>query len=103
MDIPRIPLAAAKRHPVHATGRLNVNQTARRRWHRNTTPCRRDRRTGPLHLAIEAYAARCFHLERNHQGLGDRLIDGEPAVEPATSVESRERLGGILRSYRREA
>ena len=42
-------------------------------------------------------------MERNHQGLGNRLIDGEPAVEPATSVESRERLGGILRSYHRAA
>lgn len=51
-----------------------------------------------LRLAVEAYAAH-YHLERNHQGLGDRLNDGESESEPAAAVESRERLGGILRSY----
>ncbi len=55
-----------------------------------------------LRVAIAEYAAH-YHLERNHQGLGNRLIDGEPAVEPTTSVESRQRLGGILRSYHRAA
>ncbi|QKK07514.1 MAG: transposase [Planctomycetota bacterium] len=55
-----------------------------------------------LRLAIEEYAAH-YHLERNHQGLGNRLIDGEAECEPVMGIESRERLGGILRSYRRAA
>jgi hypothetical protein len=42
-------------------------------------------------------------LERNHQGLGNRLIDGKAEPEPVVAVESWERLGGILRSYHRAA
>ena len=59
---------------------------------------------GERHLrrAIEEYAAH-YHLERNHQGLGNRLIDGEPESLPVEHVECRERLGGILRSYHRAA
>ncbi|MGE3110146.1 MAG: hypothetical protein AB7O77_17550 [Phycisphaerales bacterium] len=59
---------------------------------------------GERHLrrAIESYIEH-YHLERNHQGLGNRLIDGEPSKVPATRVECRERLGGILRSYHRAA
>lgn len=48
--------------------------------------------------AVEEYAAH-YHLERNHQGLGNRLIDGHTETEPARRVEGRDRLGGILRSY----
>jgi transposase InsO family protein len=55
-----------------------------------------------LRLAIEEFADH-YHLERNHQGLGNRLIDGEAETEPVMRVESRERLGGILRSYHRAA
>jgi len=55
-----------------------------------------------LRLAIEEYAAH-YHLERNHQGLGNRLIDGDAEPEPVSTVESRERLGGSLRSYHRAA
>jgi putative transposase len=44
-----------------------------------------------------------YHLERNHQGLGNRLIDGEPEADPVHDVECNERLGGRLRSYRRAA
>ena len=55
-----------------------------------------------LRLAIEEYGAH-YHLERNHQGLGDRLIDGEAESAPVHRVECRERLGGIFRSYHRAA
>jgi transposase InsO family protein len=55
-----------------------------------------------LRLAIEEYAAH-YHLERNHQGLGNRLIDGVAESEPVHRVECRERLGGLLRSYHRAA
>ncbi len=55
-----------------------------------------------LRLAVEEFAEH-YHLERNHQGLGNRLIDGEAETEPVMHIESRERLGGILRSYHRAA
>ncbi|MGE3108824.1 MAG: integrase core domain-containing protein [Phycisphaerales bacterium] len=59
---------------------------------------------GEQHLrrAIESYIEH-YHLERNHQGLSNQLIDGEPSELPAARVECRERLGGILRSYHRAA
>ncbi|MCC6675501.1 MAG: transposase [Phycisphaerales bacterium] len=55
-----------------------------------------------LRHAIEEYAAH-YHLERNHQGLGNRLIEGHAETEPALHIQGRERLGGILRSYQRAA
>ena len=45
-----------------------------------------------------------YHKERNHQGLDNRLI--APGVEvghAAVGVECRERLGGLLRYYYRDA
>jgi transposase InsO family protein len=45
-----------------------------------------------------------YHLERNHQGLGNDLIEDTPG--PANTngrVERRERLGGVLNFYHREA
>lgn len=44
------------------------------------------------------------HAERNHQGLGNRLIAPEPEVgRPTGEVRRRERLGGGLSSYHRVA
>jgi len=40
-----------------------------------------------------------YHLERNHQGLDNRSIAWEPAVEPVGPVRRRQRLGGILNYY----
>ena len=54
-----------------------------------------------LRLAIDEYAEHC-HFERPHQGLGSRLIDGGPETR-AGPVHRRERLGGLLSSYHREA
>ncbi len=45
-----------------------------------------------------------FHAERNHQGLGNQII--EPSNEVGTvagKIECRERLGGMLRYYYRDA
>ena len=45
-----------------------------------------------------------YHGERNHQGLDNRIID--PGIEVGREVgeiECRERLGGLLRYYYREA
>jgi transposase InsO family protein len=45
-----------------------------------------------------------FHHERNHQGLANRLIEAGPDVGRRTgAVRCRERLGGILRYYHRQA
>jgi putative transposase len=41
-----------------------------------------------------------YHAERNHQGIGNRLITPEPEVGGATGeIACRERLGGTLRYY----
>jgi putative transposase len=55
-----------------------------------------------LRPAVEEFAEH-DHVEHNHQGLGDRLIDGEPGTEPVHGVACDERLGGLLRFYRRAA
>jgi len=45
-----------------------------------------------------------FHAERNHQGLGNRLIEpGEEVGRLTGDVVCRERVGGMLRYYYREA
>jgi putative transposase len=45
-----------------------------------------------------------YHTERNHQGLGNRLIDAGAEVGCAAGeVNCRQRLGGILRYYHRQA
>jgi transposase InsO family protein len=43
-----------------------------------------------------------YHLERNHQGLGNRLIAGAPA-RTTGSIRRRPRLGGLLNYYERAA
>jgi putative transposase len=45
-----------------------------------------------------------YHLERNHQGLDNRLL--APSMRPTNDnlpIERRERLGGILNYYYRRA
>ena len=45
-----------------------------------------------------------FHAERNHQGLGNRLIEpGQEVGRTIGDVACRERLGGMLRYYCRQA
>ena len=39
------------------------------------------------------------HGERNHQGLGNELIDGAPAVARVGRIRRRQRLGGLLNYY----
>jgi putative transposase len=56
-----------------------------------------------LELMLAEYLER-YHRERNHQGLGNRLIEELPANRNSTGpVRWRERLGGILKFYHREA
>jgi transposase InsO family protein len=60
---------------------------------------------GERHLrkAVKEYTEH-YHLERNHQGLDNELIEkltGRPNMD--APVECRERLGGILKYYHRRA
>lgn len=54
-----------------------------------------------LRKASREYTAH-YHQERNHQGIGNRLIDpdGRP-IATHRAVECAERLGGMLRFYHR--
>ena len=55
-----------------------------------------------LRQAIFEYMAHCHH-ERNHQGLGNALIDGEEQdMDGAGRIVRRERLGGLLSFYHRK-
>ena len=50
--------------------------------------------------AVRVYLAH-YHTERNHQGLGNELIvPMDPPPELDAEIETTERLGGLLRSYR---
>ena len=56
-----------------------------------------------LRRALKEYVVH-YHVERNHQGVGNRLI--EPLATVSTSdkpIRCRERLGGMLNFYYREA
>src|SRR5262245_66673747 len=56
-----------------------------------------------LRNAVREFVAH-YHLERNHQGLGNRLIVPiERKAETTGAVEVRRRLGGLLNYYYREA
>ena len=58
---------------------------------------------GERHLrrAIASYMEH-YHLERCHQGIGNRVIDGVPELASGPVARS-ERLGGILSHYYRKA
>ena len=58
---------------------------------------------GPLRLLVGEYVDH-DHRERNHQGLDNQLLQRPPPpVSLAADVQRRERLGGWLNFYRREA
>jgi len=59
---------------------------------------------GERHLrqAVREYVAH-YHLERNHQGLGNALIAGVPAASMTGAIRRRPRLGGLLNYYERAA
>ena len=56
-----------------------------------------------LRHAIAQYMAH-YHEERNHQGLENRLLQPLGVVgEPHARIKRRQRLGGMLNYYHREA
>jgi putative transposase len=58
---------------------------------------------GHLRLLVREYAEH-YHHERNHQGLDNRLLLRAPPLGHSDAdVHRRERLGGLLSFYYREA
>jgi putative transposase len=56
-----------------------------------------------LSYVIHQYLAH-YHTERNHQGLANQLIVSEPGLGSRSGqVRCRERMGGLLRYYYRDA
>ncbi len=56
-----------------------------------------------LRHAVNSYLKH-YHAERNHQGLGNEVIEpGDEVGTVAGKIECRERLGGMLRYYFRDA
>ena len=54
-----------------------------------------------LRRVIQEFVAH-YHLERNHQGLGDRLImPSSPRLKATREIRRRQRLGGMLNYYYR--
>src|SRR4030095_15797697 len=57
---------------------------------------------GHLRAAVRDFIHH-YHEERPHQGLGNELITPPPAVTGAGPMKCRERLGGLLTFYYRDA
>jgi putative transposase len=55
-----------------------------------------------LRKAVREFVTHC-HVERNHQGLGGRLIIPAKTAPMEGTVRRRQRLGGTLNHYYREA
>jgi putative transposase len=56
-----------------------------------------------LRHAIDQYLTH-YHIERNHQGLGNQLLISSVGVDEfCVAVKRRARLGGMLSYYHREA
>lgn len=60
-------------------------------------------REASLRAAVREFLAH-YHAERNHQGLGNDLIEpGDEVGRTDGTVRCRKRLGGLLRYYHRDA
>jgi transposase InsO family protein len=57
---------------------------------------------GHFRRAVAEYVEH-YHAERNHQGIGNRLISGAPVIATTGRVRRRPRLGGLLSFYARAA
>ena len=54
--------------------------------------------------AVHQFVDYHYHSERNHQGLGNQIIDpGDEVGRNEGDVQCRERLGGLLKYYYRDA
>jgi len=59
----------------------------------------------PLDICLYVFCvAELYHIERNHQGVGNRLLEPVDILSSTNDpVHRRERLGGMLNFYYREA
>ena len=57
---------------------------------------------GHLRAAVREFVHHC-HAERPHQGLGNELIAPRTTAIGTGQMQCRERLGGLLKFYYREA
>jgi transposase InsO family protein len=57
---------------------------------------------GHFRRAVTDYVEH-YHAERNHQGIGNRLISGPSVIQMTSRVRRRPRLGGLLNFYQRAA
>jgi len=55
-----------------------------------------------LRTAIREFVTH-YHFERNHQGLGNKLVLSSAHVNSTGGVRRRDRLGGLLNYYYRKA
>ena len=60
-------------------------------------------RAAELPMPVWAEFIEHYHRERNHQGLGNRLIVPLPHHTDDSRILTRERFGGLLRYYYRQA
>ena len=91
---------------LHPQSTANLNAFAERFVLSVRTEClRRVIPLGEKHLrTILSEFQLHYHAERNHQGLDNQLLTPLPANSNAGgSIQCRERLGGILKYYYREA
>jgi hypothetical protein len=58
---------------------------------------------GATHRRVITEFVAHYHLERNHQGLDNRLIARMPSTDAVGRVRRRSRLGGLLNYYERAA
>ena len=57
---------------------------------------------GSLRRAVDQFCEH-YHRERNHQGRENKIIEPEFGSAEEGEVNCRERLGGLLRYYYRDA
>jgi putative transposase len=56
-----------------------------------------------LRNAVREFLAH-YHSERNHQGIGNQIIEsGNEVGQAIGAIQCRERLGGMLKYYHRQA
>lgn len=55
-----------------------------------------------LRFVVHEYVEH-YHRERNHQGLDNKLLERAPPASPDAEVRRRQRIGGLLNYYYREA
>ena len=89
--------------PAEAPQSQRVCRAVRPLYERGVSQSRRPLGEGHVRLLVGEHVDH-YHRERNHQGLDNQLLQRPPPPESlAADVQRRERLGGLLNFYHREA